>query len=56
MIELLEKRKGYVSKEIYDPIQNQAKTYFEFRRPHMQKIIQNNCNLSCLHKNEDFSY
>ena len=39
MIELLKK-------EIYDPIQNQAKTYFEFRRLHMQKIIQNNCILA----------
>ena len=46
MIELLEKRKGYVSKEIYDPIQNQAKTYVEFRRLHIQKIIQNNCILA----------
>ena len=42
MIELLEKRKGYVSKEIYDPIQNQAETYFEVCRPHIQKTIQNN--------------
>ena len=35
-----------VKKEIYHPIQNQAKTYFEVRRLHMQKIIQNNCILA----------
>ena len=50
MIELLEKRKGYVSKEMYDPIQNQAKTYFGVRRLHI--CTKDN---SCLHKNEEFT-
>ena len=35
MIELLEKRKEYVSEEIYDLIQNQAKNFFEVRRLHI---------------------